>query len=95
MTPSEVMRIGQEAMRMALMLAAPVLVVSLVVGSIVSLLQAVTQVHEQTLSFLPKFVAVIAVLAVGGGWMLEQTVAYATRSFDRAPTAVSGEANPG
>jgi flagellar biosynthesis protein FliQ len=94
MNPSEVMRIGQEAMRMALMLAAPVLMASLVVGSIVSLLQAVTQVHEQTLSFLPKFVAVLAVLAVGGGWMLEQTVAFATRSFERAPIAIHGEDAP-
>ncbi len=87
MNPAEVMRIGQEAMRMALLLSAPVLVASIVVGTVVSLLQAVTQVHEQTLSFLPKLIAVIAVLAVGGGWMLEQTVAYATRSFDRIPEA--------
>ncbi len=94
MTPSEVMRIGQEAMRMTLLLAAPVLLVSLVVGTIVSLLQAVTQVHEQTLSFLPKLISVLVVLAVGGGWMLEQTVAYATRSFDRAPAAIHGEDAP-
>jgi flagellar biosynthetic protein FliQ len=91
---AEVMRIGQEAMRMTLLLGAPVLIVSLVVGSLVSLFQAVTQVHEQTLSFLPKLVAVLGVLAVGGGWMLEQTVAFATRSFDRAPAAVQGEATP-
>ncbi|MSQ03734.1 MAG: flagellar biosynthesis protein FliQ [Myxococcales bacterium] len=87
MNPSEVMRIGQEAMRMALLLSAPVLVASLVVGTLVSLVQAVTQLHEQTLSFLPKLLAVVAVLAVGGGWMLEQAVAYATRSFDRIPEA--------
>lgn len=87
MSPSEVMRMGQEAMRMTLMLSAPVLVVSVMVGTVVSLLQAVTQVHEQTLTFLPKLVAVLAVLAIGGGWMLEQTVAYATRSFDHIPTA--------
>ena len=87
MSPSEVMRLGQEAMRMTLMLSAPVLVVSVMVGTIVSLLQAVTQVHEQTLTFLPKLVAVLAVLAIGGGWMLEQPVAYATRSFDHIPPA--------
>ncbi len=92
MSPSEVMRIGQEGMRMALMLSAPVLLVSVIVGTIVSLIQAVTQVHEQTLTFLPKLVAVIAVLAISGGWMLEQTVAYATRSFDRIPEASRGEA---
>jgi flagellar biosynthesis protein FliQ len=92
-SPSEVMRIGQEAMRMALLLSAPVLLVSVIVGTIVSLIQAVTQVHEQTLSFLPKLVAVIGVLSISGGWMLEQTVAYATRSFDRIPAASRGE-NP-
>jgi flagellar biosynthetic protein FliQ len=92
MNPSEVMRIGQEAMRMALMLSAPVLIVSVAVGTVVSLVQAVTQVHEQTLTFLPKLVAVIAVLGISGGWMLEQTVAYATRSFDRIPAASRGEA---
>jgi len=94
MTISEVMRIGQEAMRMTLLLAAPVLLASLIVGSMISLLQAITQVHEQTLSFLPKLVAVLAVLAVGGGWMLEQTVAFGTRSFDRAPVAILGEDRP-
>lgn len=91
MSPSEVMRIGQEGMRMALMLSAPVLLVSVAVGTVVSLVQAVTQVHEQTLTFLPKLVAVIAVLGISGGWMLEQTVAYATRSFDRIPAATRGE----
>ncbi len=87
MNPSEVMRIGQEAMRMTLLLSAPVLVASVIVGTLVSLVQAVTQVHEQTLTFLPKLIAVLAVLAIGGGWMLEQTVAYATRSFDHIATA--------
>ncbi len=91
MNASEVMRIGQEAMRMALLLSAPVLIASILVGTVVSLVQAVTQIHEQTLSFLPKLIAVIGVLAVGGGWMLEQTVAYATRSFDRISEA-SGRA---
>lgn len=93
MNPTEVMRIGQEAMRMALLLSAPVLIASIVVGTAVSLVQAVTQVHEQTLSFLPKLIAVLGVLSVGGGWMLEQTVAYATRSFDRIPDA-AGRAEP-
>ena len=87
MNESEVMRIGQEAMRMALLISAPVLIAAVVVGTVISLLQAVTQVHEQTLTFLPKFLAVLATLAVGGGWMLEQTVNYATRSFDRIPAA--------
>lgn len=86
MNLSEVLRIGREALQMTLMLSAPVLLVAIVVGTVISLVQAVTQVHEQTLSFLPKLLAVTAVLAVAGGWMMEQMVGYATRSFDRTVT---------
>jgi flagellar biosynthetic protein FliQ len=87
---SEVIRLGQEAMRMALVISAPVLAVALIVGVLVSIVQAVTQVHEQTLTFLPKLLAVCAVLAMAGGWMIEQTVSYAQRSFDRIPVATRG-----
>ena len=90
MNESEVIRLGQEAMRMALVISGPILGVSVIVGVIVSLIQAVTQVHEQTLSFLPKLLAICAVLAISGGWMLEQTVSYAQRSFDRIPEASRG-----
>jgi flagellar biosynthetic protein FliQ len=90
MNESEVIRLGQEAMRMALVISSPVLVVAVIVGVIVSVLQAVTQVHEQTLTFLPKLLAVCAVLAIAGGWMIEQTVTYAQRSFDRIPEATRG-----
>lgn len=86
MNISEVVRLGREALQMVLLIGAPVLITSLVVGTIVSLIQAVTQVHEQTLTFLPKLLAVSIVLAVGGGWMIEQTIAFATRSFDRIAT---------
>jgi flagellar biosynthesis protein FliQ len=83
---SEVLRIGHEALQMVLMLSAPVLIAAVSTGTMVSLVQAVTQVHEQTLAFLPKLLAVAAVFAVAGGWMLEQTVGYTTRSFDRIVT---------
>lgn len=86
MSFAEVVRIGQESLLMVLLLSAPVLGVAVVVGSVVSLLQAVTQVHEQTLSFLPKLIAVALVLAVTGGWLVEQAVGYTTRSFDRVAT---------
>lgn len=83
MTPGEVSLIGREAMTTVLMLAGPVLIVVSVVGALISLFQAVTQVHEVTLTFLPKLLAVALVLAVASGWMLEHSVAYAQRSFDR------------
>lgn len=85
MTLAEILRLGREALQMTLLLSAPALLVAIVVGTIVSLVQAVTQVHEQTLTFLPKLVGVVAILALAGGWMLEQTVDYATRTFDRIP----------
>ncbi len=91
MTESEVIRLGQEALRMALLISAPLLGVAVIIGTIVSLVQAVTQVHEQTLTFLPKMLGICAVLAFAGGWMIEQTVAYAQRSFDRIPAAARGE----
>jgi flagellar biosynthesis protein FliQ len=86
MTLSEVLRLAREALQMVLLLSAPVLVVSVAVGTIVSLVQAVTQVHEQTLAFLPKLIAVSTVLAVSGGWMLEQTLGYTARCLDRIVT---------
>ncbi|MEN9787411.1 MAG: hypothetical protein RLZZ299_2675 [Pseudomonadota bacterium] len=86
MTLSEVTRIGREALLVTLLVGGPVLLLTALVGSLVSLFQAVTQVHEQTLTFLPKLVAVTLLLAVGSGWMIEKTVDYATRSFHRIAT---------
>ena len=83
MTITEVTRVGREAMLVALMVGGPILVVLALVGTIVSLFQAVTQVHEQSLTFLPKLIATMILLAVGSGWMIQKTVDYATRSFAR------------
>lgn len=83
MSHGELLALGRDAVEMTLLVSGPLLLAALVVGTIVSLLQAVTQVHEQTLTFLPKLLAMAAVLAVAGGWMLEQTTAYAERSFRR------------
>lgn len=83
MTITEVTRVGREAMLVALMVGGPILIVLALVGTIVSLLQAVTQVHEQSLTFLPKLIATMLILAVGSGWMIQKTVDYATRSFAR------------
>lgn len=89
MTLSEVVRLGREALQMVLLISAPVLLVALIVGTLVSLIQAVTQVHEQTLTFLPKLLAITIVLAIAGGWMIEQTIVFAARSFERITTVSS------
>jgi flagellar biosynthetic protein FliQ len=83
-----VLTMGQEALVMLLMVASPVLLVVLVVGLVVSLFQAVTQINEATLAFVPKLVAALAVLAIGGPWMLNMLVDYIRRTIEAIPSAV-------
>ncbi|ERK17878.1 MAG: flagellar biosynthesis protein FliQ [Pantoea sp.] len=85
MTPESVMVMGQDAMRVALMMAAPMLLVALVSGLIISLLQAATQVNEQTLSFIPKILAVAATAVVAGPWMLNLILDYMRTLFSNLP----------
>ncbi|MCG7388360.1 MULTISPECIES: flagellar biosynthesis protein FliQ [Pantoea] len=85
MTPESVMVMGQEAMRLALMLAAPLLLAALVSGLIISLLQAATQVNEQTLSFIPKVLAVAATAVIAGPWMLNLVLDYIRTLFTNLP----------
>ncbi len=88
MNTQMVLTMGQEALVMLLMVASPVLLVVLVVGLVVSLIQAVTQINEATLAFVPKLVAALAVLAVGGPWMLSMLVDYIRRTIEAIPSAV-------
>ena len=85
MTPESVMVMGQEAMRVALMMAAPLLLVALVSGLIISILQAATQINEQTLSFIPKILAVAATVVVAGPWMLNLMLDYMRTLFTNLP----------
>ena len=80
-----VMDMIRHAFLTALVLCAPVLLAGAVVGLLVGLLQAVTQVHDQTLSFVPKLVAVLAVFAAMLPWFLEYLAGYATSLFGRVP----------
>ena len=88
MNAQMVLTMGQEALLMLLMVSAPVLGVVLVVGLVVSLFQAVTQINEQTLAFVPKLVAAIAVFALAGPWMLNMLVEYIRRTIESIPAAV-------
>jgi flagellar biosynthesis protein FliQ len=85
MTPESVMVMGQDAMRVALLMAAPMLLVALVSGLIISLLQAATQVNEQTLSFIPKILAVAATAVIAGPWMLNLILDYMRTLFSNLP----------
>lgn len=79
---SELTRLGTEALYLVLLLSAPVLVVSLFVGLFVGIVQTMTQVQEQTLSFVPKLFAVGLALIVAGGWMGTQLVAFTRSLFE-------------
>ena len=85
MTPESVMVMGQEAMRVALMLAAPLLLAALVSGLLISLIQAATQVNEQTLSFIPKILAVATTGIIAGPWMLNLLLDYIRNVFTNLP----------
>lgn len=88
MDATQVFTFGQEGLRLLLMVSAPILVVVLVVGLVISILQAATQIHESTLSFVPKLVAAVAVLAVAGPWMLTTLVEYIQRTLQAIPSVV-------
>jgi flagellar biosynthetic protein FliQ len=72
---------GQEALLIAMYIGGPLLMTALVVGSLVSVVQTVTQVQEMTLVFVPKILAVMAVMAVAGAWMLQMLVSYSSEVF--------------
>ncbi len=83
-----VLTIGQDALWMMLMISAPVLGIVLVVGLVVSLFQAVTQINEATLAFVPKLIAAMAVFALAGPWMLSMLVEYVRRTIEAIPASV-------
>jgi flagellar biosynthetic protein FliQ len=82
------MSMGYEAMKLTLLLGAPLLLVALVVGLLISLFQAATQINEMTLSFIPKLLAVFAVLVVAGPWMLGIVLDYMRNLFSSIPQLV-------
>ncbi len=88
MDPQQVFTFGQQALWMLLLVAAPILGVILVVGVVISVLQAATQINEATLSFVPKILAAMATLALAGPWMVTQLVEYLQRVLQSIPGAV-------
>jgi flagellar biosynthetic protein FliQ len=88
MTESYIMMLAQNAMSVTLMLAAPALLVSLVIGSVISLIQAATQINEVTLTFIPKLIGIILVLAFLGSWMLQQMLLFTSTLINSLPNFV-------
>jgi len=85
MNPDTVVTVGRHALEMTLMLAAPLLLTALAVGLLVGIFQAATQINEMTLSFIPKLLAMAAVLALTGPWMLRTLVEYTRGLIESIP----------
>ena len=90
MNQDVVISVGMEAMQLAFKVAMPLLLVGLAVGLVISVFQAVTQIQEQTLTFIPKIVAMGLVLVVAGPWMLSEVVTYTQQLYSSIPTMIDG-----
>jgi flagellar biosynthetic protein FliQ len=88
MSTDVVISLATQAMNVAFKVAMPLLLAGLVVGLIVSVFQAVTQIQEQTLAFIPKIIAIAAVLVIGGPWMLGQVLSYTNDLYSSIPGLV-------
>jgi len=88
MTETYVTALANDAILISLMIAGPVLLLSLIIGSLVSLVQAATQINEVTLSFIPKLIGLIVVLVVLGSWMLQKILVFTANLFQSLPSLV-------
>jgi flagellar biosynthesis protein FliQ len=88
MTTDTVVSLATQAMSLALKISIPLLGVGLIVGVLISIVQAVTSIQEQTLSFIPKVLAMAAVLVIGGPWMLNQLMSYTAELWTSIPNMV-------
>ena len=90
MSTDVVISLAVSMMSVTIKVAAPMLLAGLVIGLVISVFQAVTQIQEQTLSFIPKIVAIAAVLVILGPWMLGQILTYTTNLYESIPGLVGG-----
>jgi len=88
MTPESVISLGQQALEVTMLVAAPVLLAGLAVGLLVSVFQAATQINEMTLSFIPKLLAMLVTLVVAGPWMLHVLLDYMRRLLENLPLMI-------
>ena len=88
MTPESIMEIGQHALYVAMLVAAPLLLTALAVGLLIGVIQAATQINEMTLSFIPKLIAMALVALIAGPWMLRLLVQYTAQLIESLPGAV-------
>ncbi|WP_110651090.1 flagellar biosynthesis protein FliQ [Salinicola peritrichatus] len=88
MTPEMVMSLAYQGMKLTLMMAAPLLLTALLIGLLVSLFQAATQINEMTLSFIPKILGVFAALTLSGSWLIQMLSNFTTELLTNIPQMV-------
>ena len=88
MTPETVMTVGQQALTLTVIIAAPMLLSALAVGLFIGMIQAATQINEMTLSFIPKLLVLAAAVAISGPWMMRTMLAFTRELFSRIPALV-------
>lgn len=88
MTPETVMTVGRQTLEVTAMLAGPLLISSLIVGLIIAMFQAATQINEMTLTFIPKLMTIGAVLLIAGPWLLQVMVTFTVRLFQSIPNLI-------
>ena len=88
MTPESVIMIGQEAIKITALMAAPILGSALVVGLLIGMFQAATQIQETTLSFIPKLAIMAFALLTAGGWMIDLVVNFTRRLIENIPALI-------
>jgi flagellar biosynthetic protein FliQ len=88
MTPEAVMSLGQRALELTILISAPLLLSALVTGGVIGMLQAATQIHEMTLSFIPKLLVLSAALFVAGPWMLGMLVDFTRELYASIPAMI-------
>lgn len=89
MTPETVTTIGQQALWVTMMIAAPLLLSALAVGLLIGMFQAATQINEMTLSFIPKLLVLVLALVTAGPWMLSVIVNYSRQLFAQIPSLIA------
>ena len=88
MTPESVMTIGRQALELTLMVSAPLLLTALIIGLLISIFQAATQINEMPLSFIPKLIGIFVVLIITGPWMVGMMLDFIQRLFSSIPWLV-------
>lgn len=90
MNEDVVIQLGQDAMRTLAMISAPLLLGALIIGLIVSIFQALTQINENTLTFVPKMIVIAVIIILAGPWMLDTMSTYTIHLFENIATVVRG-----